>query len=588
MRIALVWGAALLVAFPLLVHAQSSAKIDAALHGAHPATEEIEFLVTMRVQADLSGASRLGSKADKGRFVYETLKSVADRTQRPVVEILREAKAPFHSYYLANAIWVRGDMELARKLAALPEVARIMPNPPVRLDEPIEEGKPLHTRNAVEWGIAMIRADQVWAMGYTGQGAVIAGQDTGYDWDHPALIGTYRGWDGLDADHNYHWHDAIHELNPLNGDTTDNPMNNPCGLDSPFPCDDGNHGTHTMGIMTGDDGQGNQVGVAPGAQWIACRNMERGWGSPATYLECFEWFLAPTDLNDENPDPAKAPHVINNSWRCPEIEGCTPSNWALMDQAIGNLRAAGVVVVVSAGNSGSSCGSVNAPPAIFEGSFAVGATRQNDTIAGFSSRGLVTVDSSFRLKPDVAAPGAGIRSSIPGGGYANLSGTSMSGPHVAGLVALIISANPALAGNVDAIEQIIRDTAVPKTTDQTCGDIPGSETPNPVYGYGRVDALAAVLAALALTATPQLSEQPAVRVFPNPTSGRVFLSADDADGRIVFQLFSPAGQLLLQHQWQDLSGPWLQPVDLSALPAGLYVYRIATDQSAFSGRILQH
>ncbi len=92
---------------------------------------------------------------------------------------------------------------------------------------------------------------------------------------------------------------------------------------SPVPCDDVGHGTHTMGTMVGDDGAANQIGVAPGAKWMGCRNMDVGNGTPATYSECFQWFIAPTNLANQNPDPTKAPHVINNSWGCPPSEGCT-------------------------------------------------------------------------------------------------------------------------------------------------------------------------------------------------------------------------------------------------------------------------
>jgi serine protease AprX len=121
----------------------------------------------------------------------------------------------------------------------------------------------------------------------SGQGVVVGGQDTGYQWDHPAIKSQYRGWDGVEADHAYSWHDAIHEdLGSLDL--------NHCGFDSPVPCDDHGHGTHTMGtIVGGADNVGTQIGVAPGARWIGCRNMENGWGTPATYSECYEWFMAP-------------------------------------------------------------------------------------------------------------------------------------------------------------------------------------------------------------------------------------------------------------------------------------------------------
>ena len=307
-------------------------------------------------------------------------------------------------------------------------------------------------------------------MGIKGANVVVAGQDTGYEWEHPALKDKYRGWDGNNADHNYNWHDAIREISPLHEDTVEiTPALNPCGLNSAFPCDDHNHGTHTMGTIVGRHND-KIIGVAPQAKWIACRNMERGYGSPISYIECFEWMLAPTDLNNENPVPDKAPHIINNSWSCPEIEGCNENNWATMNTVVDNLKAAGIVVVVSAGNNGSKgCETINTPAAMLSNSFTVGATMEADTIAHFSSRGPVSTDGSGRMKPNVVAPGFQVLSSIRNNTYQRFNGTSMAGPHVAGTIALMISANPDLAGQVDAIENILESTAIPKTNGETCG-----------------------------------------------------------------------------------------------------------------------
>ena len=553
------------------------------------AGETVELIVLLREQADVSAARLLTTKEARANYVWQTLQQTAGRTQAGLVAELSGKGVEFRSYYLINALWVRADLDVLRSIAQRPEVSRLQVNDPVEVEEPIEE-TPVTTRgpDAIEWGIERINADDVWAMGYTGQGVIVGGQDTGYEWDHPALKTQYRGWDGTAADHNYNWHDAIHEINPLNNDSIVSPTNNPCGLDSAVPCDDSGHGTHTMGTMIGEDDD-NQIGVAPGARWIACRNMERGYGSPATYIECFEWFLAPTDLNGQNPDPSKAPHVINNSWSCPELEGCNPDNFAFMQTAVDNLKASGVVVVVSAGNSGSQgCSSVSTPSAIFENSFTVGAVAQNDTIAGFSSRGPVLVDNSNRLKPNVTAPGVGVRSSVRNGGYATTSGTSMAGPHVAGLVALIISANPELAGQVELIEDIIEQSAVPKQTSQDCGSVTGMEIPNNTYGFGRVDALAAVQQALALVDTDEpATGGPAVEVRPNPFEEKVTLSYRGLTGETKLEVFDLQGRLIHRVSIDALE---VGSIDIltAAWPAGIYFYRLrAAGGGQLSGKLVR-
>lgn len=544
-----------------------------------------EFIVLMEEQAAIAPAKGIRGKEEKARFVFETLRQTAERSQAGIRTELQQAGVAFQSLYIVNALKVKGDRPLLMQLASRPGVAAIVDNPAIRLDCHFTEGKDLSLRTA-EWGLDKINADDVWALGIRGQGVTVGGQDTGYEWTHPALKQRYRGYEPATdtADHNYHWHDAIHELSPLNNDSLPDPANNPCGLNSPKPCDDHNHGTHTMGTMVGLDGD-NEIGVAPEAQWCACRNMERGWGSPFTYLECFQWFLAPTDLNDENPDPAMAPHVIANSWYCPPTEGCTPGNFAVLNLAIQHLRLAGTVVVASAGNSGPSCSSIGAPPAMFEAAFVVGATDPEDTIAGFSSRGPVTIDGSMRLKPDISAPGVSVRSSIRNGDYASFSGTSMAGPHVAGVVALMISANPDLAGQSDLIEDVLRQTAVPLTTDQECGGIPGTEVPNHTYGYGRVDALAAVQKALELAQVDAIDEieEPAFSVYPNPASGSFFIAPQNGHGLIFMELFSPGGQWLTSSTWQPSA---LHEVRLPDDYHGLIFYRIIAGDKVIAGKLV--
>jgi uncharacterized repeat protein (TIGR01451 family) len=469
-----------------------TAKVDPWVLGTARAGQT-EFLVFMAEQADVFAAAALATRDEKAAFVSRRLREVAARTQGGVLADLARLGVEHRPYWVANMVWVRGGMDVVMAMAARADVARVAANPSVPLDlvPPDPSAYEPAAPDGIEWGVSKIGAPSVWGLGFAGQGVVVGGQDTGYDWDHPALINAYRGWSGSSANHNYNWHDAIHS------------GGGSCGPDSPEPCDDQSHGTHTMGTMVGDDGGTNQIGVAPGARWIGCRNMNQGNGTPATYSECFQWFIAPTDLAGQNPDPSKAPHVINNSWGCPVSEGCTDVN--VLKTVVENTRAAGIVVVVSAGNAGSGCSSVNDPPAIYQASFSIGATDSSDTIAGFSSRGPVTVDGSGRMKPDVSAPGVSIRSSVPGGGYGSMSGTSMAGPHAAGAVALLLSAAPSWKGQVTLVEDRFKASALPRTTTQECGGVPGTQVPNNTYGYGRIDAHAAVSVAdlqVAMTDAP--------------------------------------------------------------------------------------
>jgi serine protease AprX len=443
------------------------------------AAGEADFLVVLEAQADLTAAAALSDKGQRGAFVARRLREVAETSQPPVIAALERLRVRYQPFWIANMILVRGGPEAVAAMAGRQDVRRISANPRVRGPEPRPESREAaRAPAAVEWGVQQIHAPQVWAAGFTGQTVVVAGQDTGYQWDHPALKNAYRGWNGAVANHSYNWHDAIHTGGGV------------CGANAPAPCDDFGHGTHTMGTMVGDDGAGNQVGVAPGARWIGCRNMDQGNGTPATYSECFQWFVAPTDSSGNNPDPSKAPHVINNSWGCPPSEGCTDPN--VLKTVVENTVAAGIVVVASAGNSGSDCSSVSNPPSLYAAAFAVGATDSTDGIAGFSSRGPVTIDGSGRMKPDVSAPGMGVRSSVPGNAYAVFTGTSMAGPHVVGAVALLLSAAPSLVGQVSSIESLLESSAVPgRAIDQTCGGVSSSTVPNNIYGWGRIDALAA-------------------------------------------------------------------------------------------------
>ena len=444
--------------------------------------QQAEFMVVLVDQANLGRAVTMRTKVEKGRYVYDSLRNKSQATQGPILQWLRERGIEHRSYYIVNAILVKGSREVAEALASSPDVARVEGNPHIRNSFPqpgpaVEQPSQPQTPELIQPGIAYTHAPDVWALGYTGQGIVIGSADTGVRWTHGALKPHYRGWDGQNADHNYNWHDSIHDS-----------VGNPCGNDSPEPCDDLFHGTWTTGTAVGDDGAGNQIGMAPGAQWIGCRNLDQGFGSPARYIECMEWFLAPYPIGGGQGDPTKAPDITNNSWFCSTEEGCSIDT---LQSAVEAQAAAGIMFVTAAGNEGSDCSTVQHPPGIYEASYSVGALIIGiDTIACFSSRGPVTADGSNRIKPDISAPGVGILSATntSDSAYVSGSGTSAATPHIAGAMALLWSAHPELRNQIDPSRTALNNAAVHIASTQ-CGD---AGPPNNVSGWGRIDIYAAV------------------------------------------------------------------------------------------------
>ena len=458
--------------------------------------QQAEFFVVLADQANLSGAAALPTKNEKGRYVYDALWSKSQAAQGPILQLLRERGLEHQSFYIVNAILVKGSREIAEALAARQDVARIEGNPHIKnsLPQPgpaADASSQPATPETIEPGINYTHAPQVWALGFNGQNIVVASADTGVRWTHNALKPHYRGWDGVTADHDYNWHDSIHTGGGV------------CGPDSPQPCDDFFHGSHTTGTAIGDDGGANQIGMAPGAKWIACRNMDQGVGTPARYMECMEFFLAPYPVGGDpsRGDPTKAPDITINSWGCPTSEGCSVNT---LQAAVEGQAAAGIMMVVAAGNSGSGCSTVTDPPSFYAASYTAGALNTGtDTIASFSSRGPATVDGSGRIKPDIAAPGTSTRSASNSSdnAYTFASGTSMATPHIAGAMALLWSAVPSLQNQIDASRAALNNAAVHISSTQ-CG---AAGPPNNVFGWGRVDIFAAVTSA---TPTPTPTATP--------------------------------------------------------------------------------
>jgi subtilisin family serine protease len=393
--------------------------------------------------------------------VYDRLVRHAESTQAGLRRELDRLHLSYTPYYLVNAVEVDGGPAVRAWLSRRDDVDRVLLSQRLRPlpAPPLTEHGDATAPDRPQWNISMIGADRVWdQLRVRGAGVVVGTSDSGVDGRHPTLSGGFRG--GGDS-----WYD------PWNGTGS--------------PTDHGGHGTHTLGSAVGDGG----IGVAPDAQWVGCVNLDRNLGSPGRYLDCLQFMLAPFPRGGDpfaDGRPERAPHVLTNSWGCPPLEGCDAG---ALRPATAAFAAAGTFFVAAAGNTGPRCGSIDDAPAPYADVLTVGAVDRERRITDFSSRGPA---AGGLAKPDVAAPGDAVLSALPGGGYGELGGTSMAAPHVAGVVALMWSANPGLVGDVAATRRLLRDTAAPVAPvsgANDCGDAAR------LAGAGIVDAFAAVRAA---------------------------------------------------------------------------------------------
>ena len=431
-----------------------------------------EFFVVLKTQTNVSQASTIVDVDARRTWVYDALVTTADASQADLTAWLDARGLPYKRYYLVNGLKVSADALTRRQIERRADVDRTLYNPRLR---PMPEPPPFEPGDAeppaeTPWGIEAIGAPRVWKeLGVTGEGVVVGQSDSGADATHPVIAGNYRG---RDTGPTYNWYD------PWTG--------------SAEPTDGNGHGTHTIGTAVG----GQNIGVAPGATWFACTNLARNLGNPANYLDCMQFMLAPhpadgDPLHDGRPDLAA--DVSTNSWGCPlTVEGCDQFTlW----QAANALRNAGIFFVAAAGNEGPGCNSERTPPGNYGNVLAVGAIDPDGNLASFSSRGPVTGSPDGNTGPDVLAPGVQVTSAWPGGAFRTIEGTSMATPHVAGVVALMWSANPKLRGDIDATAKILVETTQPYGgASSSCGE-PG-DLPDAAAGYGIVDAYAAVQRAL--------------------------------------------------------------------------------------------
>jgi serine protease AprX len=451
--------------------------------------EQVERERLLLVSAGLRAAERRTA-------VTNQLKATARASQGPLLRVLRRLEIEgqagrIRPLWIGNIVGVDATPELIREIGARPEVAWVNHNP--KVDVFLERDRfaesplgPVSEVNEIECGVTQMRAPEVWNdLGVSGGGAVVAVIDTGVCWSHPDIVNQMWINPGEDLDGD----GVVMDADDMNGvdDDGNGFIDDLVGWDFDIndndPNDDSNgHGSHCAGTVAGDGTQGTESGMAPDAEIMAVR-------VGVTFADEVDVWNAMQYAADNGADS------ISMSLGWPHNQNPDRATWR---QNCENTIDAGTAMVIAAGNesSGNEPDNVRTPgdvPRIIS----VGATDCSDNIASFSSRGPVTWENvpPFNdhpyppglVKPDVSGPGVSTKSHNFCSGYSFKSGTSMATPHVAGAVALMVSANPSLEH--DQIKQVLEETSIDLGA-------PGKDN---VYGTGRVDAYEAVFSVFGLT-----------------------------------------------------------------------------------------
>lgn len=432
--------------------------------------------------------------------IVDQSERLAEDSQKSILDILEKEKVTgqvkfYESFHIINCINVIAKKSLLSSLAKRSEVEKIVLNKKIKADKKEKNAPEVRTYSMnsangkhVPWNLKAIAADKAQELASSSNNeVVVAIIDSGVDGTHPAIKDNYRGNDPSLAA--YSWYNTI------------------TGKDGSeeTPSDSRGHGTHVCGTILGSR-ENSLLGVAPKAKWMAVKVFDdNGETDNAKLIKAGEWIMAP------NGDPKYAPNVVNNSWGGNSTDG-------FYQDIVKAWRKAGIFPVFSAGNvSQFNNGGENSigTPASYPESYAVGAIRKDEHVARFSLRG--KSDYTDKWKPDIVAPGVNILSSMPGNKYEILTGTSMAGPHVTGVVALMLSVNKNLS--VDQIEKILNSTATPlKDEDYT-------SSPNHGYGYGKVNAALAVELAKGQEKGNEVNDS-SMAIF----SGRLLAHGEDTEG----------------------------------------------------------
>jgi subtilisin family serine protease len=522
MVLALGWGGV------TMAQTGNLAKIDPELqekiHNSRDANETFRVIIEMTEQynnPNLERGTALMTRAQRRDYVVNELKLFSESTQADIVTFLNEQGTRgqvnvLHRFWIFNGLCCEATADCIGELSMRHDVRFVALPVEMNITDPIEEsnyrGTPPQT--GVQWHVSKVRANEVWnypnTTGFTGTGVVVAIIDSGLNYNHVDISSNL--WDGGELYPHHGWDFYNNDNNPIDTTTSIG------------------HGTHVAGIVAGH-GLTYQSGVAPGATIMVLKVFGDYHNSP-THLESpsEDMLCQAIEFAIEN-----GADVLNLS-----VGRDGSGGVAIMRDSFVNVLNAGVVATVSAGNVGNKLNTYpvpnnvgspgNCPPPWHNpdqdpigGASAVicvGATKQNDTLAHYSSRGPATwtqgayighdyLDYPYLLhppvlggliRPDVVAPGGeGMNESgsvwslqhNSNTEYVGYPGTSMAAPCVAGVIALMLEANPNLTPV--KIDSILETTAIP------CENL---DIKNNFYGAGRVDAYAAVTAALNLN-SPQ-------------------------------------------------------------------------------------
>ena len=384
---------------------------------------------------------KIHRNALKRAMLAQRLQDKAANAKQPALDLLarKGEQGKVSSLWAINALAGTWSVDTILDLVNLPGVDSI------GLDAVIQGPGPSSAPSSpTNWNLDAIMAPEVWNLGHTGLGVVVATMDTGADVEHPDLAPGYRA--GSNS-----WFD------PYDG--------------TQMPVDYSGHGTGVLGLIVGGETSGYQIGVAPDAQWIAAKIFDNSNQASFSGIHLsYQWMLDPDGDYTTN----DAPDIVNNSW---VLNGTLNQCNQEFAGDIALLNEAEIAVIFSGGNFGPKS-NTSMSPANDTGSLSVGSVTSRLKIARSSSRGPSACDGG--IFPRLVAPGDDIFTSAPIPGYYNvLSGTSFAVAHVSGAMAVLKGAFP--EATVSELEDAMTSTAADM----------GDGGPDNTFGYGMLDMAAA-------------------------------------------------------------------------------------------------